>query len=483
MPSEHPILILQMQRMGDLALTYPLCGWLASTRPGLPIWVVGERMFFEGMLDISPAVTFFDYSSSEVLRQRKFSLIINLSHRREAALLAGALSCDARLGPYIPPENEDGAMRIEGYWQLYRASITHNNRHNLFHWADLNALDILSLSHLRRTAWPTPKPAEKSSKNNRIGLFVGASEEDKRPDTNFWVSLAEKLLRFGTKPVLLGGKKDQAQANSVASRLNIHALNLCGHFSISELCLFMRKLDLLIVPDTGPMHIAAWVNLPVLNLSLGPVNAWETAPFAPNHHVIRPALSCSGCWLCDKAEILCKNKLSASLVAEIAKVILDASPQLLPKLNLQGHELYRTDRDEYGLFTMRRLNPHGGTACFRLRRSSFWKLFFLTALRKLPMDETTLPELRNLAQFLKYPDKMHGKLSAQGQRLLLALRHATLSNKYGDFSGESFWKSCPPILRPLSSYVHLTLHNDDFSRESIRNSIRLVEFFISLIQR
>jgi ADP-heptose:LPS heptosyltransferase len=470
-----------MQRMGDLALTYPLCGWLASTRPDVPIWVVGERIFFEGMLDISPAVTFFDYSSSNVLQQRRFSLLINLSHRREAALLAGALSCDARLGPYILPDNTDGAMHIEGYWQLYRASVTHNNRHNLFHWADLNALDVLSLSHLRRTSWPLPKPAEKMTENKRIGLFVGASEEDKRPDTNFWVSLTDKLLRFGIKPVLLGGRQDQAQANSIAAKLNIHALNLCGHFSISELCLFMRKLDLLIVPDTGPMHIAAWVNLPVLNLSLGPVNAWETAPFAPNHHVLRPALSCSGCWACDKVKILCKNKLSAALVAEIAGMILDGAPQLLARLNLQGHELYRTDRDEYGLFTMRRMNPRGKTVCSRFHRSSFWKLFFLIALRKLPADETNLPKLRNLGQGLNYPEAMREKLSAQGQRLLLALSHAALSNKSGDFSGESFWKSFPPLLRPLSSYVHLALQNSDFSRESIRNAVQLAEFFISLI--
>jgi hypothetical protein len=374
-----------------------------------------------------------------------------------------------------------GAMHIEGYWQLYRASITHNNRHNLFHWADLNALDMLSLSHLRRTSWPLPKPAEKMPENKRIGLFVGASEEDKRPDANFWVSLAGRLLRSGIKPVLLGGKKDQAQANSIAAKLNIHALNLCGHFSIGELCLFMRKLDLLIVPDTGPMHIAAWVNLPVLNLSLGPVNAWETAPFAPGHHVIRPALSCSGCWICDKTEILCKNKLSAALVAEIAEVILDGSPQLLPKLNLPGHELYRTDRDEYGLFTLRRLNPHGKTACSRFSRSSFWKLFFLVALQKLPADETNLAKLRNLGQCLNYPEAMRGKLSAQGQRLLPALSRAALSKKSGAFSEESFWKSFPPLLRPLSSYVHLALQNSNFSRESIRHAVKLAELFISLI--
>jgi ADP-heptose:LPS heptosyltransferase len=482
MNQEKPILILQMQRMGDLVLTYPLCGWLAASRPNIPIWLVGEQVFFENMLDISPQLTFFDYSSSDILRQRKFSLIINLSHRREAALLAGALQSEEIIGPYIPAKSNDRAIYIKGVWQLYRTSITQNNRHNNFHWADLNALDLVSVSQMRRTAWPLPKAASRAGANKTVGLFVGASEADKRPDAAFWVGLTNKLLRFGIRPVLLGGKGDKPLADSIAASLKIRELNLCARFSISELSLFMRKLDLLIVPDTGPMHIAAWVNLPVLNLSLGPVNAWETAPFAPNHHVVRPALSCTGCWQCVKTKILCKSKLSASVVSDIARLILENNQSLLSKTDLQGHELYRTDRDEYGLFTMRPLGLHD-KACARQKRSLFWKIFFLTALNKIQQNETHAQKLTKLAASLKNPGPMGGKLLTHGQNLLLALSCALRTGTSSAFSADSFWQVYPPVLRLLSSYVQLVLQNANFSRASLQKSIKMVEFFISLLRK
>jgi ADP-heptose:LPS heptosyltransferase len=472
--------------MGDLVLTYPLCGWLYSALPHTPVWVVGERLFFEGMLDISPALTFFDYSSSSMLKNRKYSLIINLSHRREAAVLAGSLQCEQRIGPYVLPENQDGETYIEGAWQLYRTSITQNNRHNLFHWADLNALDLITLSQMQRTCWPVPVPSGQTPEKNRVGLFIGASTPDKHPGTDFWVSLTDRFLRCGIKPVLLGGKNDKAQADSIASALNIHALNLCGHFSISELCMFMRKLDLLIVPDTGPMHIAAWIGLPVLNLSVGSVNAWETAPFAPNHHVIRPALSCAGCWLCNKAEILCKKILSPGIVAEVAGIILENRHETLSKLYLKGHQLFRTARDEYGLFTMQALGRYAKNDCPRLDRSLFWKTFFLIALKKIPQDEKNLQKLHALAQKLNYPDhhnKLGRTLLEQGQKLLLVCSRALRFKTFSELSPATFWQSYPPILRPLSSYVQLLTQNANFSIEAMQQSVDMLEFFISHMEK
>lgn len=44
---------------------------------------------------------------------------------------------------------------------------------------------------------------------------------------------------------------------AVAGKLKAPALNLCGRFSVSGLAGFVGELDLLVTPDTGPMHVAA----------------------------------------------------------------------------------------------------------------------------------------------------------------------------------------------------------------------------------
>ncbi|MDR1125446.1 MAG: glycosyltransferase family 9 protein [Deltaproteobacteria bacterium] len=479
MNQEKPILILQMQRMGDLVLSYPLFGWLASALPGAPIWVVGERLFFEGLVDISPPATYFEYSAAKLLQSRSYSLLINLSHRREAALLAGSLASERRVGPRLGPE-QAAALHLEGNWQLYRASIAQNNRHNLFHWADLNALDLIPLRQMRRTNWPLPEAQTKRGgqlgQSRRIGLFVGASEADKRPDPPFWASLAEKLLKLGFRPVFLGGKGDHELASRAADILKAPALNLCGKFSIKELCLFIKEMELLVVPDTGPMHIAAWLGVPVLNLSLGPVNAWETGPFAPNQYVMRRKLSCVGCWQCGQARVWCKENFSAERAAEVAALLLAGRHDALAGLSLPGYELYQTRRDENGLFDMRPTTanaPH-------LARSRFWKLFFLLGLKKLPRDAASLQKLAEAAQSLREPQGLEKMLRRHTGALLLQVGRS-LRGQSNSLAGDDSWQNLPPLLRPLSSFIQMKLQNENSSRPALLESLALLELFENVV--
>jgi ADP-heptose:LPS heptosyltransferase len=301
-----PILILQMQRMGDLILTFPVMGWLRAAYPDHPIWVVGEETFFETVLRLGPEAVYFPYSAADRLARNRYHLVINVSHRPEAAELAGRTEADAHFGPV----SRNGTVYIHGLWQLYRASIVHNNRHNQFHWADLNALDILPPRRIYSTQWPPPRA--ESGGQGRIGLFLGASEPDKHPDALFWAELASLLLKRDLKPVLLGGAAEAALGRQVAALLKAPSLNLCGRFSLLELSDFLSSVSLLVTPDTGPMHLAAWLGVPTLNLSLGPVNAWETAPAPHGHLVARTSVSCSVCWRCVQSSQRCRASFESS---------------------------------------------------------------------------------------------------------------------------------------------------------------------------
>lgn len=473
MNSNAPILILQMQRMGDLVLSFPLAGWLKSIYPNTPIWIVGEKAFFEGLVEISPPSTFFSYSDSHALKAYDYSMIINLSHRTEAAKLSGKLRAAKRLGPYI---DEAGELHIAGDWQLYRSSISHNNRHNLFHWADLNAMDIIPQISMRKTSWP---PVKKSNSRQapRIGLFVGASEPDKRPEPEFWADLAKKLMIQGAKPVFLGGEGDKGLAAKAAQMLQAPAINLSGHFSIVQLCRFIASLDLLIVPDTGPMHIAAWVGIPILNLSFGPVNPWETGPFAPGHYVLRPPLSCTGCWSCTRKRVYCKERLKAEQVAVIASLILDEDKAHLARLDSAAALIYQTRRDAYGLFDMELLNPqqeHKAGADLRHNIALYWKIFFGLELAFIPEKPSSLEALA-MARDVVLAAGLGSKMLQDGQSLLKDTLKAIQGHPHQELKDERFWLKFSPLLRPLSSYIQFALHNGDFSQQSLLQALRLLE--------
>ena len=89
--SGGPILVLQMQRMGDLVLTYPLLLWLGRCYPGHQIHVVAEESFFTPLLPVSPPAAYISWpeAASGALLGQHYRLVVNLSIRPEAARLAG----------------------------------------------------------------------------------------------------------------------------------------------------------------------------------------------------------------------------------------------------------------------------------------------------------------------------------------------------------------------------------------------------------
>lgn len=479
MSAAPPILILQMQRMGDLILSFPLVLWLRRRFPGHPVWMLGEEAFFKGLLPIAPEITFFPAEAMRRLHGGTFHLVLNLSHRPEAADLRRHINCDTWLGPYA---DTNGEMHIAGDWQLYRASLTHNNRHNLFHWADLNALDVIPYKQWSGTGWQQAQPVR--ARGDRVGLFLGASEADKRPEAAFWADLVRRLLKLGLSPVLLGGQMERPLGNEVARLAKVPALNLCGRFDLPALVAFMDNLRLLVTPDTGPMHLAAWLGLPVLNLSLGPVNAWETGPYQPGHIVLHSTISCEGCWQCSRPRVFCRESFSASRTASLIRTMLEhktryqgdgahnaeAPLDLIGRLTLPGQEIFVTGRHQ-GLYDLAqpgdaaRLRPQRP----RLALDRFWQAFFahnMSLWERAPL----LAAREDLLQRLPQLDKPWRKAVLRLQMdLVQGLKHRPVP------LAQNFWQNYPPLLRPLTGYIHMLLQNDNYSPKAYAAALKLIE--------
>ena len=493
--NKDPVLVLQMQRMGDLILSFPLLAKLLEAYPGHPLWVVGEQSFFEPLLPLSPQATYFSYTNAPDLRGHTFAAVINLSFRPEAAALAGLAKTDLLVGPWL---NKRGRMFIKGQWQLYRASLTHNNRYNRYHWADLNTLDALPPPLALRPDWPLPRPLTRSdsegSEGSRIGLFLGASEPEKHPDAPFWANLAKVLLKAGHKPVLLGGEGEKALGQTTASLIGAPHLNLTGRFSVAALAQFIRELDLLITPDTGPMHIAANLGTPVLNLSMGPVNPWETGPASPGHHILRPDLDCAGCWRCTQENARCRDTFTHAKVASVAAWLL-APQEPQGRISMQrrthGLELLCTGRDEYGLYSLQSLiGPRTGSGpdagggpenlpetLARPALSRFWQAWF-GALFGLFSQEAPGRAWQELRDF--HPQAAQ-TLTGSAAALALALAKTFRANPTAILSTPEFWEQAHPLARPLSGYIQMYAQNEQGSRQAVMHALSLAEQVAELV--
>ncbi|MGV3533119.1 MAG: lipopolysaccharide heptosyltransferase II, partial [Chthoniobacteraceae bacterium] len=72
--------------------------------------------------------------------------------------------------------------------------------------------------------------------------------------------------------------------------------NLIGKTSLAELIAQLRTCELLLTNDTGTMHLAAFLGIPVVAV-FGSTEPRLTGPLGEGHHVLRRHVPCSPCFL------------------------------------------------------------------------------------------------------------------------------------------------------------------------------------------
>ena len=457
-----PVLILQMQRMGDLILTFPLLLDLQKLRPEQPIWVVAEKEFFQPLMPFSPKVSFFAPSMLDDLSKIHFAQVINLSFRPEAAMAMARLSA----AQYLGAVKDDKGLHIHGFWQLYRHSLTQNNHHNTLHWADLNRLD------LTEGLATIPKKHHKLSclRNRRLGLVLGASNTAKHPDLPFWISLTKALLREGYLPFFFGGPREKNLGEALAKAVQLPKANLAGKLSLRDVANWFTSLSLCISPDTGPMHLADWLGVPVLNLSMGPVRAHETGPYTPGQYVLIPKMSCAGCWECPR-QMRCKKKFKASAVLRAVKHFFAEQEhpaqerQPLPRLGLW----LSTHSD--GFYRLKALDqnlPNAQSDLDQLMRELFFAFYEPATMARLHA-----PCARLWQNFPVLAIMLEKHLKSMLQKALQGFRKS--------HTAPHFLRHEPPALRLLAGFLEMYLQNSDSRREAWKTVLNRLSAFLEVI--
>lgn len=107
-----------------------------------------------------------------------------------------------------------------------------------------------------------------NDKNSLIGFQIGASHVyNMWPIENF-IELAKRILisNHSTKIVITGTKEEYPLGEQIVKTCGTRVVNCCGKFKIDELPYLIKKLNLLITGDTGPMHLAIALQVPTISL-------------------------------------------------------------------------------------------------------------------------------------------------------------------------------------------------------------------------
>ncbi|MFP4071163.1 MAG: glycosyltransferase family 9 protein [Desulfovibrionales bacterium] len=129
------------------------------------------------------------------------------------------------------------------------------------------------------------------------------------------------LQRLGHGPVyLFGSPAEQGLARDLMrefpSAVRGETVNLAGRTGLLELANEVNGLDLLLTPDTGTMHLAAHLGVPVRAFFLSSAWCFETGPYGSGHEVYQATCACAPCLGSSRcrADIRCLSPFSAKPV-------------------------------------------------------------------------------------------------------------------------------------------------------------------------
>jgi lipopolysaccharide heptosyltransferase II len=151
----------------------------------------------------------------------------------------------------------------------------------------------------------------------KIGLCPGAEYGPaKRWLPERFAEAASKISAQSTVQwILLGTKNDAAIGEQIAAAIGDHCVNRIGQTTLDQLIDELRQCRLLLTNDTGTMHLAALLGVPVVAI-FGSTEPRLTGPLGNGHIVLRHHVECSPCFLREcPIDFRCMKAVSADEVA------------------------------------------------------------------------------------------------------------------------------------------------------------------------
>ncbi len=314
------IFILKPSSLGDVIQALPVLRLLKQCYPAAEIfWWIDSTLapLIEGDADLTGVVRFERkrwakpqywpemFRSIRWLRAQKFDLVIDL----QCLLRSAAFSWLAN-GKFLAglDETREGAR---GFYDLAVPRKSFHTHAVDWYLSVLPPLDVpvhknfvwlperpkVAAEIMRK--WPeaiAPPPPAARRPPRWIALPPGARWQNKRWPAKHFGELIHSLAQIfpEVRFAILGGKNDHPLGEIISQSAPDRCLNLCGATSLPEMVEWVRRCDLMVTNDTGPMHVAAALGKPLVAL-FGPTEPRRTGPYGQLENALRLDLPCSPC--------------------------------------------------------------------------------------------------------------------------------------------------------------------------------------------
>ena len=314
-------LIVKPSSLGDILHAMPAVSALSKAMPDVSVdWVV--KPVFAELPPYLPCVRrvipFYDREFRKPLsffpamlrlradlRRESYDAVIDLQGLIRSAFIGRLSGCALRAGPDSPRE----PFALHFYTRLLkgrgkpRHAVDVNNtmmkdflgREDL----DFN-LDLPVNDRTAARARGIVAEAFGGSVPDRFAVVSpGARWATKKWPAEFFSAVIASLARRepGLKFLLAGTRDEAADAEVILSKSpGLPVASVCGKTGVGELLETVRLSSLMICNDSGPMHIAAALGVPVVAM-FGPTDPGLTGPYCEKKSVFVPEIACNRCFL------------------------------------------------------------------------------------------------------------------------------------------------------------------------------------------
>lgn len=341
-PDFKRILIVRTDRIGDVLLSTPVIKALRDNYPHAYIAMMVSP-YGKAIVEDNPyldEVIIYDKDSKHKSWPRSIKFARNLAKKKFDVAIILHPTNRAHLVVFF-----SGIRRRVGYNRKHGFLLTDKIKHTK-HLGEKHeseyALDLvryLGIQAQNKDIFLALKPESEiwaeellesrgiKKADKLLAIHPGASSPSKIWPNERFAEAADRLVKkYGFKVFVIAGPKDTALAQGVIKHMHEPAIDISGRTSVSQLASLLRRCSLFISNDSGPVHIASSVGIPVISIfgrsqkGLGPLR-W--GPTAKKSRVIHKNVGCIEC--------LAHNcvKEFACLKAITVNDIIDAADSLL----------------------------------------------------------------------------------------------------------------------------------------------------------
>jgi lipopolysaccharide heptosyltransferase II len=154
-----------------------------------------------------------------------------------------------------------------------------------------------------------------------IVVHPGASAASRRWPPEFFAEAADELCRgAGLQIVFTGGAGECSLVEGIQRQMSCESFDLTGKLNVPQLAALLSQAPLLLANNTGPVHLAAGVGTPVVNL-YALTNPQHT-PWRIPSRVLSFDVPCKNCYrsVCPEGHHACLRNVSPR---EVVAAVLD----------------------------------------------------------------------------------------------------------------------------------------------------------------